>query len=243
MLALALLGATAVGAAEHPSEILVFAAVSTREAMEEIAKQFQRGTGQTVRFSFGSSSTLARQILAGAPADLFLSADLDRVEQLARAGLVRPSDRRDLLSNQLVVVVPAASAVAIKGAPDLVRLDRIAVADPESVPAGIYARKWLESAGAWTKLKGKLIPALDVRAALAVVEAGSADAAVVYRTDAAISKRVRVAYQVPLAEAPRITYPLARIAGSKQPAAQQLFRFLTGEQARAVFTRFGFIVL
>src|SRR5262249_34451161 len=105
------------------------------------------------------------------------------------------------------------------------------------------ARKWLEAAGAWSKLAGSLIPALDVRAALALVAAEAAQAAIVYRTDAAISKKVRVAFTVPLEQAPRIIYPVARLAASKQPGATALLQFLTSDQARGVFARFGFVVL
>ncbi|HEY6148784.1 MAG TPA: molybdate ABC transporter substrate-binding protein, partial [Thermoanaerobaculia bacterium] len=177
-------------------EILVFAAASLAEAMQEIGKTFEARTGTTARFSVGASSDLARQIRAGAPADVFFSADTAQMDELEKAGLVRKSDRREFLSNVLVVVVPKSSTLRITEAKDLVALPRIAVADPAAVPAGKYAKKWLESLGLWAQAAPKVVPTLDVRAALAAVETQAAPAAVVYTTDAAISKKVRVAFVV-----------------------------------------------
>jgi len=231
------------GARIQPEEILVFAAASTTDSLQEIATRFERQTGERVVFSFGASSELARQILAGAPADVFFSADREQMDRLAAAGLVQREAIRPLLSNQLVVIVPRGSAVEIKSPADLRSLPTLALADPEAVPAGVYARHFLEASGLWRALRTKVIPTLDVRAALAVVETEHAAAAIVYRTDAASSKRVRVVYRVPRAQGPDIVYPVARLARSQRRSAAALVEFLAGSEARRIFARFGFIVL
>jgi molybdate transport system substrate-binding protein len=232
-------------ACKRPSSepVLVFAAASTTDALQEIATGYSQRTGHPVTFSFASSSTLAKQIAAGAPADVFLSADLAQMDGLEKAGLVRKEDRRDLLSNQLVVIVPARPETSIAGPQDLTRVARVATGDPASVPAGVYARQWLESLGLWAVIQPKIVPTLDVRAALAAVEAERAEAGIVYRTDAAISQKVRIAYAVPLETGPRIVYPVARVASSKTNAAADFIAFLGGLQAKAAFLRYGFIVL
>jgi molybdate transport system substrate-binding protein len=140
-------------------------------------------------------------------------------------------------------MVPATSATRIAGASDLASLCRLALADPQAVPAGVYARRWLEKAGVWDAVKERVVPALNVRAALAAVESGNVDAAVVYRTDAAISKRAKVAFTVPREDAPAIVYPLAPIAGSKKAATSDLVRALISTSARDVYARHGFVVL
>ena len=231
------------GRAATADEVVVFAAASLTDALQEIAPGFEKETGHRVAFSFGGSNDLARQIKAGAPADVFFSADKRQMEGLEASGLVRAQDRVDVLANTLVVVVPAASQAAVRRAQDLQPLVRIALADPQAVPAGVYARTWLESLGLWAALKDKVVPTLDVRAALAAVETGNADAGVVYRTDAAISKRVQVAFEVPRDQGPPIVYPLAPIATSRKPATAAVVRYLTSEPARQVYRRFGFVVL
>ena len=190
--------------------------------------------------SFGGSNDLARQIRAGAPAEVFVSASAERMDEVQRAGLVRAADRVDLLSNRLVVVVPAGATVAPATAEDLTRVRRLALGDPQAVPAGIYARQWLEKRGLWERVRDRVVPTLDVRAALAAVESGNADAGIVYRTDAAISRRVRVAFEVPADEAPRIVYPAALLAGARGPAARAFFEHLRSPEAREVFERLGF---
>ncbi|MBJ6763380.1 molybdate ABC transporter substrate-binding protein [Myxococcaceae bacterium JPH2] len=224
---------------------LVFAAASTQDALQELAPAFTRATGHEVAFSFGGSGDLSRQIVAGAPADAFLSADVAKLESVQKAGLVRAGARVDLLSNRLVVVVPAdAKAAAPRSAADLAGLSRVVLADPTSVPAGVYAKAWLEKVGAWRAVEPRVIPALDVRAALAAVEAGRVDAGVVYATDASLSKKVRVAFAVPEADTPAIVYPVAALTGGKGPEAGLAFvRFLQTEPARRVFARLGFVVL
>ena len=220
----------------------MFAASSSADALQEIGAQFERETSHRVLFSFAGSNDLARQILAGAPADLFLSADREQMDRVVAAGRVRAEAVRPLLSNQLVVIVPRRDPGAAEWPAALGGAASLALADPEAVPAGVYARHWLEATGRWGALRSKVIPTLDVRAALAAVESESAAAAIVYRTDAARSERVRVVYQVPRAQGPPIVYPLARLAAAR-PAAAALFDYLTGAAARAIFERHGFIVL
>jgi molybdate transport system substrate-binding protein len=231
------------GAPARAAEVLAFAAASLTDAMTELGKTFEHTTGDTVRFSFGASSDLARQIQAGAPADVFFSADSARVDQLEQAGLVDKADRRDVLSNDLVVIVPADAKTTITGPADLTALENLVLANPDSVPAGVYARTWLQSLGFWDRVKDRVVPTLDVRAALAAVGAGHAEAGIVYATDAAITKGVRVAYGAPREQAPPIVYVLAALKESKNPAARELVRFLSSHDAAATYRRFGFIVL
>jgi molybdate transport system substrate-binding protein len=221
-------------------EVVVFAAASLADALREIAKAFEAGTGHRVVLSVGGSNDLARQIRAGAPAEVFVSASADRMDEVERARLVRGADRVDLLSNRLVVVVPAGATKAPVAAEDLTRVRSLALGDPQAVPAGIYARQWLDRLGLWERVRDRVVPTLDVRAALAAVESGNADAAIVYRTDAAISRRVRVALDVPAGEGPRIVYPAALLAGSRGPAARAFYEYLRSRPAREVFERLGF---
>jgi molybdate transport system substrate-binding protein len=221
-------------------EVLVFAAASLTDALQEVGRGFETRRQVRLTFSFAGSNDLARQIRAGAPADVFVSANVERMDEVQRAGLVRPSDRVDLLSNRLVVVVPSASGADVRTPADLTRVGRIALGDPEAVPAGIYARDWLRRAGLWDALRDRVVPTLDVRAALAAVGSGDVDAAVVYRTDAAVSRRVRVAFEVRREDAPRIVYPAALLAASRGPAARAFLEYLLSGEARVVFERAGF---
>ena len=223
-------------------QITVYAAASLTDVLQEAAKSFEAAGSHRVVFNFGGSNDLARQIKAGAPADLFFSADKAQMDAVERDGRVGPGDRIDALSNVLVVVVPVASAAKVAGPADLKAFGRIALANPEAVPAGVYARKYLEAEGVWDAVKDKVIPTLDVRAALAAVEAEHADAAIVYRTDAARSKRVRIALEVPRDKGPRIVYPLALLTRATKAAA--LFRdFLVSDTARALYEKHGFAVI
>jgi molybdate transport system substrate-binding protein len=224
-------------------EVDVYAAASLTDVLTEIAVGFERSSGHRVMFNFGGSNDLARQIEAGAPADVFFSADEAQMDRLEGAGLVRAEDRIDVLSNRLVVVVPATSAARLAGARDLLPLRRLALADPQAVPAGVYARVWLESIGLWERLREKVVPALNVRAALAAVESENVEAGVVYRTDAALSRRVRVAFEVPGEQGPAIVYPLAPVASSTKAGTREMVRYLLSAPAREVYARHGFVVL
>jgi molybdate transport system substrate-binding protein len=237
------LAAIAMGTAAAAEEVHLYAAASLTDAVKELAQTFETETGHEVVFNFGGSNDLARQIKAGAPADVFFSADKAQMDGLEAAGLVRAQDRIDVLSNVLVVVVPAASAVRIDTPEDLLASHRLALADPEAVPAGVYSRTWLQSVGLWDRLRERVVPALNVRAALAAVEAENVDAGIVYRTDAAISKRVKVAFEVPRGRGPAIVYPLAPLAASKKSATTALVRYLTSDRAGEVYRRFGFLTL
>jgi molybdate transport system substrate-binding protein len=226
------------------AEIVVFAAASLTDALEEVGARYEVLSPDRLVFNFGASSDLARQIRTGAPADVFFSADVAQMDGLEKEGLVRRGDRVDVLSNKLVAIVPLDAKLTINAAHDLRAVKHLALADPLTVPAGVYARKYLESIGLWEQLRARVVPTLDVRAALAAVEAEHADAAMVYRTDATVSKRVRVAFEVPRDKGPPIVYPLAPVARSKNAdGAAKLVRHLVGPEAIATYERFGFIVL
>ncbi|MFM8410132.1 MAG: molybdate ABC transporter substrate-binding protein [Alphaproteobacteria bacterium] len=222
--------------------LLVFAASSLADALPEVARAWRAAGGSEVDFSFAGSGDLARQVEQGAPADVFFSADEAQVDRLARAGLLDDATRRDVLSNRLVVIVPAESEARVAAAADLASFDRVALANPESVPAGVYARAWLERTGAWDAVAAKVVPVLDARAALAAVAEGHAPAAVVFATDAVSNRRVRVALEVPPTQAPKITYPLAVLRRSRHARARELADFLASPAALRIYERHGFPV-
>lgn len=219
---------------------LVFAAASTSDALTEIGKQFESERKTPVAFSFGASRDLARQVRSGAPADVLVSADAETVDALEKDGLVAGADKHVLMSNTLVVIVPKDAPAGIRAPPDLKEVTHLAIGDPATVPAGTYASKWLKNAGLWEAVQDRLVPSLDVRAALAAVEAGRAEAGIVYRTDAASSQKVRVAFDVPADSAPAIAYVAARLKASTNSAAGPFFEYLYGQTARAIFLRHGF---
>jgi molybdate transport system substrate-binding protein len=223
------------------SEILIFGAASLTDSMQELGKAFEAKTGDHVVFSFGASSDLQRQIEAGAPADVFFSADTAKMDALEKAGFVAAADRREFLSNRLAVVVPGKSTRKVASAADLVDLPKIALADPTAVPAGIYAKKWLTGLGLWEKIEPKVVPTLDVRAALAAVESEAVPAGIVYGTDAAIARGVRVAFEVK--NGPEIVYSVAALSKSKNRAPAEAFvQFLASEAGLAEFRRRGFLI-
>jgi molybdate transport system substrate-binding protein len=227
-------------ASSRAEEILVFGAASLTESLQELGKAFETKNGAVVRFSFGASSDLARQIKAEAPADVFFSADTAKMDDLEKAGLIRKEDRREFLSNVLVVIVPTTSSLRISQAKDLTALPRIALADPAAVPVGIYSKKWLEGLGLWKEIEPKVVPTLDVRAALAAVASEAVPAGIVYKTDTAISKDVKIAMTVQ--NGPEITYSVARVQASTKPSAQRFVDFLAGPDGRGVFERRGFVI-
>jgi molybdate transport system substrate-binding protein len=244
-LALASHSACAREAVSRPVGLDLYAAASLREALTEAIPAVERATGVLLALNLGASSELARQILAARKADIYFSADEAWMDKVAAAGLVDQASRRSPLSNRLVVVVPRGSQLAIAGASDLAApaVRRLSLANPELVPAGKYARAWLESRGVWAALSGRVVPALDVRAALAAVESGAADAGVVYRTDAAISRRVRTAWEVPEHEGPLVSYAVAPLAGRPHLAsARAVVAWLCGAEAGAIFERHGFVL-
>ncbi|HMC83443.1 MAG TPA: molybdate ABC transporter substrate-binding protein [Candidatus Polarisedimenticolia bacterium] len=233
------------GAGSQPAELSVSAATSLTEALREIGATYEPRTSERLAFNFSASSTLARQIEEGAPADLFFSADEAKMDVLEQKALLLPGTRRSLLSNTLVIVVRADGRIAIDSPADLAKesIRRIALAEPNSVPAGVYAREHLEAVGLWEKLREKVVPTENVRAALAAVESGDADAGMVYRTDARISRRVRIAYEVPPAEGPKISYSVAVLRESRRPdAARRFLAYLESEDALRIFRRHGFLI-
>jgi molybdate transport system substrate-binding protein len=227
------------------AEIHVYAAASLTDALEEIAAAYERASGDKVLLNLGASSNLARQIQEGAPADLFFSADEAKMDSLEGLNLVIAGTRRSLLSNTLVVVVPADSALKVRSARDLAdpKVQSLALAEPQSVPAGIYARAYLQSRRLWEVLSGKVIPTENVRGALAAVESGNVSAGIVYKTDAGISKKVKIAWEVPAGDGPKISYPVAVLSSSRQrEAAGRLLAYLESRPALEVFRRYGFLV-
>ncbi len=226
------------------AEVTLFAAASLSDALREIAAEYEAATGDAVRLNLAGSSALARQIQAGAPADLFFAADEAKMDALQSDGLLLPGSRRPLLSNSLVIVVHAKNGAAIASPSDLAApaVRRIALAEPSSVPAGIYARQFLENIRIWDQVSPKLVPTANVRAALAALESGNVEAAIVYRTDVRASANAAIAYQVPPSESPAISYPLAILQASKQPAAAaRLALHLASPPAQAIFAQHGFL--
>ena len=231
--------------AARAADVTVFAAASLTDSLKHIAADYQKQTGRTVVFNFEASSVLARQIEAGAPADIFFSADETQMDRLAGRGLIDPATRVDRLRNTLVVVAPADSALQIHSPGDLAAdgVKQIALADPKAVPAGVYAKEWLERHHVWDAVKSKVVPAENVRAALAAVASGNVDAGVVYRTDAEISKSVKIVYEVPRADGPDIRYPVAVMKTSEHPEeAKRFLEYIESKKAARVFERFGFDV-
>ena len=230
----------------HGGEILVAAAASLTDALTEVKRAYERERPTRVRLVLGASSTLARQIIEGAPADVFFSADLEKLERLESAGLVQPGSRRNFLSNQLVMVAPGDSSLVIASPKDLVRTEvkRVALAEPSSVPAGIYARKYLEKQGIWAQVRGKVIPVGNVRAVLVTVELGNVDVGFVYGTDAKNSSQVRIVYEVPMDQGPRIVYPVAILKGSERKVeARDFLDFVLSDAGRRIFQKRGFVWL
>jgi molybdate transport system substrate-binding protein len=239
-------GLFAAACAPAPRELEVFAAASLRESCEELAATFeQRRPGVRVRLNLAASSLLAEQLLASSHGDVYLSADRMQMDRVELGGRLAPGTRRTLLSNELVVVAHPRERIWIERPEDLALegVRRLSLANPAAVPAGRYAREWLRSVGLWDDVEHKVVPAVDVRAALAAVESGAAEAGLVYATDAALTQRVEVAFVVAGEAAPEIEYQVAAVLqADPQRAAlgRDFLAFLEGPVARAVFERRGF---
>ena len=239
--------ALAVAPAHAAETVLLFAAASTTDAVAEAIARYRAETGAEVTASFAASSALARQIENGAPAHLFLSSNVEWVDYLEGKGLLVPESRRDLLGNRLVLVAPADSRVEVSIGPDLALAallgdGRLAIADPDHVPAGRYARAALESLGLWPEVEGRTVRTLDVRAALALVERGEVPPGIVYATDVTACRACRTVAVFPESSHPPIRYPLALVAGQAGPAARAFYDFLASPAAAAIFARHGFAV-
>lgn len=230
----------------HAATVNVFAASSLADALKEIATPYQKESGDKLAFNFAGSNVLARQIEEGAPADLFFSADEIRMDQLEKSARIVTETRTNLLGNSLVVITARDSRLRIPTIDELSSnsVRRIAVADPKAVPAGIYARTHLSKLGLWAAVAPKVVPTDDARAALAAVESGNIEAGIVYKTDAALSKKVKIALEIPAGSGPSIRYPVAVVKGAKESdAAIRLLRHLRSDAAAKVFRKHGFLVL
>jgi molybdate transport system substrate-binding protein len=229
-------------------ELTVFAAASLTDAMKDVSQLWVKAGHQPLRMSFGSSSTMARQIEQGAPANVFASADEKWMDYLAGKNMIAAETRKDLLGNDLVLVVPADKPqhVVIDSGFDLARLlgpnGRLAVGDPAHVPVGIYAEQALKKLNLWATAEPRLARTDDVRSGLLLVERGEAPAGIVYATDAAISKGVMVAGTFPAGSHDPVSYPFAVTKSGDTKDARDLLTFLAGPQSREVFLRRGFKV-
>jgi molybdate transport system substrate-binding protein len=245
LFALLLAAQIVVVSAAAAKDIVVFAAASLKNALDDASAAYEKETGAKALISYAASSTLARQVESGAPADIFISADLDWMDYLQKRNLIKPETRLTLLGNKLVLIAPANSATKIEIVPgfalaDLLGKERLAMADPSAVPAGKYGKAALEKLGVWSAVSGKVAPAEDVRSALLLVSRGETPLGIVYATDAAADKGVRIVAAFPEETHPPIVYPAAEVAGSDNPAAGAFLDYLKSESARPFFERQGF---
>ena len=232
--------------AQAAEKITVFAAASLTNALQDIALDYQKTHPVEIVSSYASSSVLARQIEQGAPADLFISADQQWMDYAAAKQQIIPSSRYTLLGNDLVLIAPAkagAAKVTLNKQTNWTSLlagERLAVGDPDHVPAGIYAKEALQSLGAWAALEPKLARANNVRAAMALVERGEAPYGIVYGSDAVVSDKVKVAGTFPADSHKPVEYPMAMVKDHQTAAVSAFYDYLKGPQAAAVFTHYGF---
>jgi molybdate transport system substrate-binding protein len=235
-------------AAAQGRDVLVFAAASLKNALDEIAAQWQRESGKKAAISYAASNTLIKQIEQGAPADIFISADLDWMDYGQQKGLIKPDTRSNLLGNRLVLVAPKDSNISANIRPgfDLAALlkgGRLAMGNVDAVPAGKYGKAALEKLGAWDGIKDKIAQAESVRAALLLVARGEAPLGVVYQTDAASDPTVKIVGTFPENTHPPIIYPIALTKESTSPDASAFLNFIRSPAARPIFERQGFTVL
>jgi molybdate transport system substrate-binding protein len=231
--------------AAPPAPLTISAAISLTNVLDVLGAMHTQRGGPAVRFNYGASNGLARQIVNGAPVDVFISADEAQMDAVAAAGALRPGTRVSLLGNRLAVITTRIRPVALTDARGLTApaVRRIAIGDPAGVPAGVYARQYLERLGLWQALQPKLVPVANVRAAVAAVEHGGADAAFVYESDT-VTAKADLAFVVSGADAPRIVYPAAIVKSSRlQDDAARFIKFLCGDEAAAVFARHKFVPL
>lgn len=240
-------GATPPGSLRAAEPVTVFAAASLTDAMTVLGEAYEERSGKAVRFSFAASSTLARQIEAGAPADIFVSASAWWMDYLEERGLIAAETRSEPITNRLALIAPETARFGdarIDASLDLPALlgreGRLAVGDPEHVPAGIYAKQALERLGFWAEIAPRLARADNVRAALALVARGEAPLGIAYATDARIAEGIIVLDLFPEDLHDSITYPFALVSGSDSPEAREFLAYLTGADGLAVFERFGF---
>lgn len=226
------------------NDLVVFAAVSLTDVLNEIGGAYTKQTHVPVRFSFAASSALARQIEAGAPAQVFFSADTEWMDYLQSHDLVDRDTRRNVAGNTLVLIAPAGSNIQLRIGPDMpiaqaLEGGRLATGDPDSVPLGMYAQAALTSLGLWNDVSNRLVRADNARSALAFVARAEAPLGIVYRTDARIEKSVRVVATFPASSHPPIIYPAAAVKGAG-PNARSFVAFLNSKPAQALFKKYGF---
>jgi molybdate transport system substrate-binding protein len=247
LLAACIVGAQARAADEDKPSITVFAAASLTNVLQELGDGFTKESSVAVRFSFAASSALARQIENGSRADMFFSADLEWMDYLQSRRLIQPATRHDVLGNQLVLIAPADSKIALKIEPHFALAatlgrGRLATGDPDSVPVGRYAHEALVKLGVWDEVAARLVRADSVRSALAFVDRGEAALGIVYTTDALIDKKVRVVDTFPAATHMPIIYPAALTVGAKADTARFL-TYIRGPAGTIAFQRYGFTPL
>ncbi|MCZ6681473.1 MAG: molybdate ABC transporter substrate-binding protein [Candidatus Poribacteria bacterium] len=233
-------------AQSRQAELLIFGAMSLTDALTEISQRFEAARNVKVYCSFAGSTTLQRQIEKGAPADVFISASPRQVDTLQQGGWIREDTRRSILYNQLVLVVPVNSSMTLNDLRTLTQpsIQRIAIGEPNSVPAGIYGKEALMHLGIWEVVQPKLVPGADVRATLAYVESGEVDVGIVYRTDAAISRKVKIVAQFPNSTHSPIVYPAAVIRDTAHEALARAFvTYLQTSEAAGIFEKYGFSVV
>jgi molybdate transport system substrate-binding protein len=231
-------------AAERPAAITVFGAASLTDALQDLGDAFSKDISVPVRFSFAASSTLAKQIENGSPADIFFSADLEWMDYLQDHGLIQAASRQDALGNRLVLIAPIDSKIRLKIQPHFelaaaLGPGRLATGDPASVPVGRYAKQALISLGVWKEIADHLVPADSVRSALAFVDRGEAPLGIVYETDALLDKHVQVVDQFPADSHKPIIYPVA-LTNSAQAAAGKFLAYIRGPAGDVTFKRYGF---
>jgi len=237
------------GQAVAAENITVFAAASLTNALQDIATRYQQGKEVKIVSSFASSSTLARQIEQGAPADLFISADQQWMDYAAQKKSIDEASRYTLLGNELVLVAPAEAKsppVTLSKKTDwksLLQGQRLSVGDPDHVPAGIYAKEALQSLGAWTTLEPMLARGNSVRAALALVERNEKPYGIVYGSDAVASSKVAVVGVFPADSHKPVEYPMAKVKGHDSASVTAFYHYLKGPEAAAVFKHYGFTPL
>jgi molybdate transport system substrate-binding protein len=237
------------GPATAQDTLVVFAAASLKNSLDDTNAAFTKATGVKVTASYAASSALAKQIEGGAPADVFISADLKWMDYLAEKKLIKLDTRYNLLGNRLVLIAPKDSkldSVKIERGFDIAKLagdGRIAVADVKAVPAGLYAKAALEKLGAWKAAEPKLAQAENVRATLAFVARGETPLGIVYETDAKVEPKVKIVAAFPDDAYPPVTYPVAATADGKNAAAGRYLSFLRSSAAKTIFEKYGFSFL
>lgn len=232
-------------AAEDAGTVLVFGAASLTNVLDDLSKVFTEKTHVPTKSSYAASSVLAKQIEAGAPADVFFSADLEWMDYLQQRNLLKTGSRHDVVGNKLVLIAPADSVVKVKirkgvdFGPALGAQGKIATGDPDSVPVGKYAKAALIKLGVWDKVSGQIVGAENVRAALAFVARGEAPLGIVYKTDALAEKKVKIVDEFPEDTHPPILYPIS-VTSHGGADAQKFEDFVRSKPAREIFKKYGF---